>query len=127
MKTILLLLFLITPITSHASNWVKVATSNEGQVFLIDSESLNRSGDSVTFWGITNYGARTPQGDLSAKVQRTINCRTKELIFRYYMFYEELNGNGKLTSSSSADAYSSWVPIAPDTMNDYLFKAVCRK
>lgn len=127
MKAILLLLFLIVPISSHASNWVKVATSNNGEVFLIDTESLSRSGDSVTFWGITNYGTKTPQGDLSAKVQRTIKCKTKDLIFRYYMFYDELNGNGKMTSASSAEAYSSWVPIAPDTMNDYLFKAVCRK
>lgn len=126
MKKLIFILFLLCPILSNAANWVDVGNSSGGASFFVDRESINRSGDSLTFWGITNYPSRSTYGDLSSKTQRTINCRSREIIYRYYMFYDDLNAKGKLTKSYPADNSEKWEPIAPDTMNDVLLKVVCK-
>lgn len=118
--------FLLYPVLSNASNWINVGMSSSGTTFFVDLESITRSGDSITFWSITNYTSRTTYGDLSSKVQRTVNCRSREQIHRYHMFYDDLNANGKLTLSIPANSSDKWEPIAPDTMNEVLLKAVCK-
>lgn len=123
---LLFIFLLLYPVLSNASNWINVGRSSSGAIFFIDSESINRSGDSLTFWGITNYPSRGSEGTLSSKTQRTINCRSRELIFRYFLFYDDLDGKGKLINSYPADSSEKWEPIAPDTMNDALLRAVCK-
>jgi hypothetical protein len=123
----LLFIVLMIPLLASASNWVKVGKSTDGDIFFIDTQSMNRSGDSVTFWVKVNYPTRTESGNFSSKTNKTINCRTREIIFRHFMFYDDLNNNGKLTNSFAALASDVWQPIAPDTMNESAMKFVCKQ
>ena len=107
------------------SNWVYVGTNEIGDTYFIDTNSIQKSGDSHTYWVKSNYGTRTPEGNLSSKVQRTINCRTREMIGRHFIFYDDTNNNGMVTSNSSA-TNRNWAPIAPDTVTWGFYSFLCK-
>ena len=122
----LFLFSLFFSITAYAnSNWMFVIKDAPGNIVYIDNNSIQKSGDSITFWVRTNLIERDKFGDLSTKIQKTINCRTREIISRHYMFYDDLNNNGKLTQNTSVTD-SKWNPIAPDTVNWEMYKYVCK-
>jgi hypothetical protein len=129
MKNLLIVLSLVVLSAGvHAnSRWVFVASSVDQNKFYVDLNSFQRSGDSVTFWNRSNFSNRDKDGNLSVKEQLTINCRTRELTTRYLMFYDDIDNNGKLTSSFSTARHSVWEPIAPDTINWNIMKTVCKK
>ena len=121
----LLFIVLMTPLLASASNWVYVDKNSYGDAFFVDSQSTQRSGNSVTFWEKVNYGTRGKYGDLSAKLNSTINCKTREKINRYSMFYDDLDNTGKLTTSGATTS-EQWEPIAPDTITEGIMKFVCK-
>jgi hypothetical protein len=124
---IALLLVVVSAGVYANSRWVFVDSSVDQHKFYVDLNSFQRSGDSVTFWNRVNLSNRDKDGSLSVKEQLTINCRTRELITRYLMFYDDIDNKGKLTSSFSATGLSNWSPIAPDTINWMLMNVVCVK
>ena len=126
MKTFLAVaMSVVVTVNAYAnSNWVYINTSKSDNVFFIDINSMQKSGDSITFWTLTNLGKRDQSGDLSEKTQHTINCRTREMIDRYLMAYDDINNNGKLTRSFVPK--DSWRPTAPDTVQWSLFERVCK-
>ena len=107
------------------SNWVRVGANNEGDTYFIDTNSIQKSGDSQTFWTKSNYGVRSSYGDLSTKVQRTINCRTRELITRHFISYDDTNNNGKITSNFSA-SNQNWNPVSPDSVMWGFYSFICK-
>lgn len=123
----LLFIALMVPCLASASNWVLIGKNNSGATYFIDTQSIQRSGDSVTFWEKTNLLSRTPTGELSSKVSLTINCRTRELISRYFMFYDDINNQGKLTSSFAVPPSEKWEPISPDSVAEAEMKFVCKR
>ena len=123
----LIFIVLMIPLLATASNWVNIGNSSEGYIFYIDTQSMNRSGDSVTFWMKKNYPTRDKYGDFSSKSNETINCRTREYITRYLMTYDDLNNNGKNTDSISKPASVSWEPIPPESMIEIAMKFVCKR
>jgi hypothetical protein len=123
-KFVFIALFFLS-ITSHAStSWILVAETSSGDQIFIDRNSIQKSGDSRTFWVLSNFKERK-EGDLSSKVQRTINCRTREMIGRYYMFYDDINNMGKLTNNINNDK-GKWDPIAPETIGWDFMIFVCK-
>ena len=126
MKTFLLVVISVfVSVNAYAnSNWVYINTSQSDNVFFIDKNSMQKSGDSITFWTLTNFGTRDRNGDLSAKTQHTINCRTREMIDRYLMTYDDINNTGKMTSNF--DPKDSWGPIPPGTIFWRHLEYVCK-
>ena len=125
MRNFLILPILLFSLSTFAnSKWEFVVESTSKDMYFIDSNSYQKSGDSITFWTLTNHGKRTEFGDLSSKTQETINCRTREYIMRYIMTYDDRNNQGKITLSRAAK--DSWKPIAPDTIDWTLMKHVCK-
>ena len=122
---ILTLQFFMTATVNANSNWLYIGVSVEDEKFFIDTNSMQRSGNSVTFWQRLNYAQRNSYGNYSSKVQYTINCRTREIIMRHLMFYDDLDNLGKLTDSYNA-INPMWMPIAPDSMNAALLRYVCK-
>lgn len=121
-----LLILLAAPLLANASNWVLVDKSIEGDAFFVDTQSITRSGDSVTVWMRTNYVTRSLTGTLSTKTNETVNCRSREMLTRYYMTYDDLNNNGKLLRSWPVEV-PKWEPIPPDSITEALMKFVCKR
>ncbi len=125
MNKIIALIFLTMSVNSIAnSNWVYVASSINNEDWFVERNSTQKDGDSVTFWTRRNYVDRTKFGDLSEKVQRTINCRRREVIIRFMQTYDDINNTGRQTSSFKAN--DSWEPVAPDTVMWTVMRFVCK-
>ena len=124
-KYIMILLMLAAFNVNASSNWMFIDKNSTGSSFFVDRNSIQKSGDSRTYWTLRNFAERDSDGDLSSKVQRTINCRTRELIMRHIITYDDLNNNGKLTFSGPP-TNSKWEPIAPDTINWSFMEFVCK-
>jgi hypothetical protein len=124
-KSIILILLFVVLNASANSNWVSVSVGVSGHESFIDKNSIQKSGDSVTFWLRRNNKARDEQGVLSWKVQQTINCRSRENIYRYYMNFDDLDNNGK-TLMNSAPIDPRWIPIPPDSVMWALYEFVCK-
>jgi len=127
MKKLLLICFFVLSISNSfaISKWEFATKGVNNDVIYVDMNSFQRSGDSITFWMMSNYDKRTEYGDLSTKSQITINCRTRERIYRYMMFYDDTNNNGRLTSQSNP--VDAWTPIAPETMMWSVYMLVCKR
>lgn len=125
-KFLFVIIFLMITFDSHAqSNWIYVATNSLEDDYFVETASVQKQGDSITFWFRTNFKERHKTGVLSSKIQKTFNCRTREHIDRYAMFYDDLNNNGRVTISfKPGDA--SWEPVVPDTVLWSVYKFVCK-
>jgi len=125
-KILIFFVIILSAFKIYASaKWVLVEYNNDNDVFFIDSNSIQKSGDSRTVWQKVNYSKRDSHGDLSSKIQRTFNCRTRESINRHLIFYDDIDNNGQVTSSAKATL--GWEPISPETANWTIYKYVCNK
>ena len=125
MKKLLFVIFFMIAFNSNAqSNWVFVSSNTVQDDYFVDKSSIQTQGNSVTFWYRSNYKQRTEFGDLSSKVQSTINCRTREIIARYSMFYDDIDNGGQLTIAKKPNPY--WAPIPPNTVVWNLYKFICK-
>jgi len=122
-KLLFALIFL--PIVSHASNWVFVSENNTGTKFKVNTTSITRNGNEVTFWLMTNFAKRTNFGDLSSKNQLTINCLTKEFSTKYMLFFSDYDAEG--TMSDQGKPPVKWTPIPPDSSYDEVMIFVCKR
>lgn len=126
MKKIIILLLVLLTNLANASNWVLVSTTTDSSsTFFVDTQSMMINGNSVTYWVRVNLNKRDEYGNLSYKAQQTINCRTKEFLDNFHMYYEDLNNSGKLLKSFKGD--NKWLPIPPDTSMENIKVFVCRR
>lgn len=121
----LLFALIFVPTISYAANWVSVSISATGDKFKVDSTSITRNGNEVTFWEIINNAKRSDTGNLSSKNQMTINCRTKEFNTKYTQTFSDYDGQGTLSLQYSSP--STWTPIPPDSTYENVMKFVCKK
>ena len=125
MKKIIAVVFTLVPLLSYGSKWVNVAKSDT-VIFYVDTQSIQKNGNTVTYWEKRNYVKRDEFGDLSSKVNLTINCRTRESQMLYLMTYDDLDNYGKVQSNFSPKNLE-WRPIAPDTVSEIVMKFICRQ
>lgn len=57
----LALVFAASAATAAPANWTLVGTNTSGSTYEVDSNSVQRSGTTVTFWLRTKYGAGSVQ------------------------------------------------------------------
>lgn len=124
MKKIIFCLVFI-PIIANASKWIFIGKNIDGWDYYIDSLSRVTNGNEASFWTIVNFDSRNQFGDLSNKVNQTINCRTRELRLDFFMSYSDFDAKGSVTRSFKV--LQEWNPIPPDTMNAKLLNFVCKK
>ncbi len=124
MKTLITILFLLTPIFSYASRWVETGRTITAQ-FYVDTQSIQRNGNLVTFWERRNYVQRNKFGDLSTKANLVINCRTRESKLLFLITYDDFDNSGKVTTNTTVN--QEWQPIAPDTIEESTMKFVCKR
>ena len=127
MKKLLLISFILLSISNvfASSKWVFATQTTSNDVIFVDVKSFKKSGNSVTFWFMLNYGSRTSDGVLSSKNQATVNCKTSEMINRYISLYDDNYNKGEIILQGNPD--DKWAPIALDSLNWGVYKLVCNK
>jgi hypothetical protein len=118
-------LLCMVSLPTYAANWIHLGENTDGSIFFIDRSSLQRDGDTATFWMRVNYKERREQNELSVKYQQIINCRRRERIVRYVMAHDDIDNRGHLISSF--DPKDTWTPIPPETTLWNVMLFVCRK
>jgi len=117
--------FLLMSLNSFGStNWFHVGKSTEGNIFFLDLNSVQKSGDLITFWGRSNQAVRGAGGFMSSKTQDTINCRNREIVLRYLIAYDQLNNRGSVVVTVKPDP--EWRPISPDSINWEFYNILCK-
>lgn len=109
----------------RASTWSQVARSVEATVFH-DRKSVRRGSNGATLWTLTNFASpEVLDGKTyrSAKTQFEYDCTGERYRVLATIFYDGLDGNGKVTSSTSQT--EPWNPVAPHTMAHQLLKLAC--
>jgi len=125
MKKVIFILLLITfPHLIFASNWTYVTKNRSGDEFFVETTSIRRSGNEVTYWQKLNYAKRSEFGHLSSKTLYVVNCRTSENALTYLITYSDLDNNGSITSSGKTNI--EWTPIPPDSAFASVQRFVCK-
>jgi hypothetical protein len=102
-----------------ASNWVLVGKNTYGSSYEIDRESLNRDGNSVTFWLKVHYGPDAPKGPSDGYVaRRKVNCTDRS----YQDLQTDYQKDGKVIQSSGVEELRF---AAPDTIAASVVQSAC--
>lgn len=117
-------IFFVTSVFATAE-WINIGSNRNNDRFFIDVNSIERSGDSVTYWVKVNNAARDANGSLSSKDQYIIHCQARQFAPRYLISYDELDNNGRILVAR--ESKNSWSPIPPDTMIYLHFQLLCKK
>ncbi len=108
-----------------AADWTLVVQTVHGDAHYIDVSSVKRAGDTATIWVRSDFAVRFKNGSKSAKVQKVYQCTRSEVRHVYALEYRGDNGSGEVVTSFRFPD-QSWSPIAPDTVEELLFRAACR-
>lgn len=122
-KIILLTLFVPTLVLS--ATWDLVTTSNSGNKFYVDRESITRNGNEVTYWSRVNLSKRHEEGYLSTKENWVKNCRTKEDNLKHIILFSDFDNLGKVIRQHNYPV-DDWKPVSPNSVGSDLMKFVCK-
>lgn len=127
MKRLSVLIFsilgLVLPTHVFSASWVPLFKTNSGTHYFVDTDSIQKDGNSVTFWEKVNYGKRDPDGALSDKSQWIINCKTRESSLRYMVLYDDYDNDGRVIFNGKMSG--KWNPIVPETAGDEKRRQLC--
>lgn len=122
---VLALTLLLVAMPIRAEQWELVRGETDSNLlYFVNTSSIQRGGNSSTFWIRNNYSDRGSRGELSAMNQISINCLRKEWTLRHSKFFDDINGQGK--EVLSRDLPSDWRPISPKTTMFATLNLVCR-
>ncbi len=111
-------------IASDKEKWVFVVKNSENNYF-VDTNSIKRNGNSVTFWKKVNLNKRDSGGSLSAKLLMTANCRTRENTVREVVTYDDEDARGLVLVN--VEIKTNWEKVDRDKLNLALYNFVCKR
>ena len=123
MKKLLLALVLL-PLTSFAIDWTLITGSGANST-KIDTASIKRSGNIVTFWTVDNFSPKDQYGNSSYKSQSMINCRTSQLAAKKLQTFSGADAQGTQNYRQQASVID-WVSIPMDSIGAKLMAYVCK-
>jgi hypothetical protein len=105
----------------EASNWAKVADSDDGSTSYVDLDSLDGAACcSVIAWVKYEF-TNNREGFKDAKLREEFLCRTAERrVLQFLIRFED-------GTTKSLSGPTSWTYVAPDTTTDAIYKLVCGK
>ena len=115
---------------AQASDWVE-ASSGEGAVAKVDTESIRRTGNKVKAWVNWQFTTTTPsdgapQKSFSSTKNLTVfDCSEPKSVVISYIEYEEQFGGNSVWSHQQADEPTRYQHLAPDTMGEAVWKFAC--
>ena len=124
-KRIACLLFAVCATTVAHAEWIKVASSGGG-VFFADPGSIRKSGDIAKMWSMFDLkNPMTIEGNTfsSGKAQDEYDCKEERTRKIYASYHTGHMGDGP--SSSTEDESKKWVPVAPNSVAQALWKFAC--
>ena len=125
MKIIFILFAIFFSNISFAKDWTYLSRNKSGVEFFIDYKSLEKNGDYILFWYLSNRKKPDKWGSLSAAVLREVDCkkmRFKSLRYAYY--YGSMGTNLEKYANSTN---MKWRYPKYNSINEIMLNSVCKK
>ncbi len=103
-----------------AADWVPVTNDVNGSLISIDVASINKNGDLVTYWYLSDASKDKSVRFRSSKTQSRNNCSTKQSQDLFSAFY--MPNNQVITETGNS---FTWYPVIPDTVGEAIHDFVC--
>ena len=108
------------------AGWTRVVADTEGNTHYVDFDRIRKQDGYVYFWSITNYVKPSPDGHLSAKVYRQVDCKLFRDKYLNSSYYTEPMGRGR-PSLVSNKPDKDWRYPSPNSTIETTLKSICTK
>lgn len=106
------------------AGWVFVSGDDEaGMTVYVDPDTIRRNGDLVKMWHLSDR--KTMEGYGSIKSQREYDCAAARHRLLAASILSEHMGRGQVLSDNVQEG--QWIPVAPDSSGQALWKIACGK
>jgi hypothetical protein len=125
MKLILkALIFFVTatPLICIAE-WTKIGTSDSGDVFYIDFDTIKKHEGFIYVWKMNDYITPEDDGSISSKVYHKLDCNLNRSMSLQFIFYKESLGKGPGETNSPKNP--EWRYAPPGTVLENIITLAC--
>ena len=123
MKAVLLIISLLIS-GSACAEWTLIH-SNRDADFYFDFSTIRKEANFRKIWGMASYKIRPPTGEMSFRARKEFDCKEERYRFINLTVFDEPMTKGKILSNS--ELVNGWNSIAPETVDEVMFKVVCAK
>jgi hypothetical protein len=122
-RRVLLALLMLVACSARA-DWLQVSHT-ERATHYIEPSSLSMDGPFRRVWTLVDYWSRKRHVISSAKVYVEVDCARARLRTLEEIYFARALADGRPIGFTGGP--NSWQPIAPETAEDDLYRAVCGK
>lgn len=126
MKTKVILMFMIVFMSNAAIASLYKVTSNEEAIIYADPSSIQKSGDLVKMWEVTDFKKKSNNDKyLSVKSLHEFDCKQNKSRVVNYSMYSQNMASGKVVQSSNVA--HAWLPVRSGGITVALLATACKK
>lgn len=126
-KTILMLLLAVVS-SGAVAEWINVSTDESGSSIYADPATIQKVGNRVKMWVLFDYRKATlDAGDriMSIRKHEEYDCKETQVRLLYISKHSGRFTEGKMVYLNDIPN-NEWVPVAPDSILEDLWKYACR-
>ena len=123
MKKLLVLLFSILISFNSYGEWKEIGSSDEGDTFFVDIDTIKENGMYVYWWDMNNYFKPDKWGDKSSAIYSQGDCGANRSMMLSGIFYEQPMGEG--SNEQYTPPNPEWSYPFPGTITANLLDYVC--
>jgi len=121
MKAFICLWLSLSPCFAQAE--LRQFGQSPGNTSYYDTNTVNRTGNKVQVWTVTEFRQRQAAGFLSTRSHKELDCKNLQERTMQFMAFTESQGKGK--SVGEVNEANTWESIQPGTRNSRLLHMVC--
>jgi len=103
--------------------WVEVLKTDNGNIFFIDKNSINKKKDKIFFIKLHEYSVVNDFGEKSSIIHHQADCSKFRIKYLKDFYYKLPMGKGEL--SYFGDEESKWIEAKKDTLLSSFLNFVC--
>lgn len=116
----------VLPIAAEAVSWTPYIDGENGTVYYVDTDSLQRDDDVIRFWEIGNHARRGSNGSMSSRTFWQGDCKgQRALVMAVALFSEQMAKGKTLFSVDFPESKQEWTFAAPGTLLGRKLEILC--
>ena len=123
MKKLTILLFSILISFNSFGELTEIGYTDAGNTFYIDNNTIKEHGGHVYAWTMRNYLEPSPEGVLSTKIYRKVDCYVNREMILSFVAYDQSMGIGKTLTTYTPP--KEWDYPSPGTVGANSLKYIC--
>ena len=108
---------------SAENQWVEVLKTDNGNIFFIDKNSINKKKDKIFFIKLHEYSIVNDLGEKSSIIHHEVDCTKTKIKYLKDFYYKLPMGKGEV--SYFGNEHSEWIKAKQDTILSTLINYVC--